>query len=103
MGINSTEVQSVLRPRKDAPATFARKRNALKNKEEMAKLNPAAAEKKAVDKAEVQAAKKARIQASKAYNKVHKKGDDTFYKKLMRAFEAKAKEAVKDEEADNDD
>merc|ERR1712099_37088 len=30
--INSTEIQSVLRPRKEAPGKFESKRNALKNK-----------------------------------------------------------------------
>merc|ERR1712151_428485 len=34
--INSTEIQSVLRPRKEAPGKFDSKRNALKNKDEMA-------------------------------------------------------------------
>merc|ERR1719356_413655 len=96
--INSTEVQSVLRPRKEAPGTFARKRNALKNKDEMAKLNPASSEKKAAD-----TNKKARLQASRDHNKTHKRGDDTFYKKLMKAFEAKAKEAEKDDDAEGED
>merc|ERR1712060_893805 len=96
--INSTEIQSVLRPRKDAPGTFARKRNALNNKDEMAKLNPASSEKKAAD-----SNKKARLQASKEHNKKHKRGDETFYKKLMKAFEAKAQEAEKDGEGEAED
>merc|ERR1712060_839976 len=97
--INSTEIQSVLRPRKEAPGNHESKRNALKNKDEMAKLNPAASEKKSADKAVDGGKRKARIQASKEHNKAHKRGDETFYKKLMKAFEAKAKEADKDEEA----
>merc|ERR1719373_1404911 len=38
--INSTEVQSVLRPKLEAPKKFEMKRNALRNREEMEKLNP---------------------------------------------------------------
>merc|ERR1719476_1218934 len=39
--INSTEVQSVLRPKMEAPKTFEAKRNPLKNKASMVQLNPA--------------------------------------------------------------
>jgi len=98
--INSTEVQSVLKPKLEAPKKFAAKRNALKNKEEMAKLNPVAMEKKAAlrkaqekgtaEQTEVATKRKARLQARKEYNKAHKRGDETFYKKLMKAFETKA-------------
>ena len=97
--INSTEVQSVLRPKMER-STHAMKRNALKNKEFMEELNPGSTERKAsLQKAsekgtaefeEVQKNKKARIEESKKYNKENKKGDDTFYKTLMKAFEAKA-------------
>ena len=97
--INSTEVQSVLRPKMER-STHAMKRNALKNKEFMEELNPGSTERKAsLQKAsekgtaefeEVQKKKKARIEESKKYNKENKKGDDTFYKTLMKAFEAKA-------------
>merc|ERR1719437_317030 len=69
--INSTEVQSVLRPKLEAPKKFEPKANALKNKAVMARLNPAAEEesakrRKAHEKGtkehgEVQASKKARI------------------------------------------
>merc|ERR1712060_413137 len=38
--INSTEVQSVLRPMKEAPKKLVAKKNPLKNKMVMAKLNP---------------------------------------------------------------
>jgi len=78
----------------------------LKNKMFMARLNPGALQKKLArknahtkDTAEnklVQAKKKARLAASKAHNKKHKTGDDTFYRHLMKAFEAKA--AVKENE-----
>lgn len=115
--INSTEVQSVLRPKMER-STHGMKRNALKSKEFMEELNPGSTERKAsLQKAsekgtaefdQVQKAKKARIEGSKKYNKEHKKGDDTFYKTLMKAFEAKAaadaaKKAAEKAEADGEE
>jgi len=100
--INSDEVQSVLRPKLEAPKKTTRKKNPLVNKQLMAKLNPGilqkqAARKRAHDKATpegtlVQKKKKARVDASKAHNKKHKKGENTFYKTLMKAFETKKTE-----------
>jgi len=102
--INSNEVQSVLRAKLEAPETFKRKSNALRNKAVMEDLNPGSSERKAAlakasekgsaEFASVQAAKKARVEESKKHNKAHKKGDNTFYKTLMKAFEAKAAEAA---------
>jgi len=96
--INSTEVQSVLRPKLEAPKKFERKKNALKNKAEMLKLNPYV-KPRATDE-ERAAKRKAKAQQSKEYNKKHKKGDDTFWKKLMKAFETKpvVEEEGKEEE-----
>jgi len=106
--INSDEIQSVLKPKLDAPKSDGKKRNALKNKMTMARLNPGILQKKLArknahtkDTAEnklVQGKKKDRSAASKAHNKKHKSGDATFYKTLMKAFESKA--AAKDEEAE---
>jgi large subunit ribosomal protein L4e len=96
--INSSEVQSVLRAKLEAPKKFEPKINALKNKAVMKRLNPL--DKKAPSKDEVQKAKKARKQASKEHNKKSKRGDDTFYKVLMRAFETKAKK--EDEEVEEE-
>merc|ERR1712139_577947 len=48
--INSDEVQSVLRPKLEAPKKFAMKRNALKNKQTMARLNPGSMQKQAARK-----------------------------------------------------
>jgi len=106
--INSDEIQSVLKPKLDSPKSDGRKRNALKNKMTMARLNPGVLQKKLArksahtkDTAEhklVQGKKKDRLAASKAHNKKHKSGDATFYKTLMKAFESKA--AAKDEEAE---
>jgi len=102
--INSTEVQSVLKPKLEAQKTHAPKRNALKNKDVMDSLNPGALKRKAAlqkssekgtsEFKEVQDKKKARQTESKEHNKKHKKGEDTFYKTLMKAFEAKAAEAA---------
>jgi len=118
--INSSEVQSVLRPKLEAPKKHAIKKNPLKNPMVMARLNPGIMQKRAArakasneegsaEKALVQKKKKARVEASKAHNKECKKGDDTFYKTLMKAFETKAAEAAaaaskkeeKDDEADD--
>merc|ERR1712039_112272 len=44
--INSTEVQSVLRPKLEAPKAHASKKNALKNKSLMEKLNPGSKQKR---------------------------------------------------------
>jgi len=97
--INSNEIQSVLRAKLEAPKSFERKRNPLKNKAVMKKLNPL--EKKAVAKDEVAKKKKARVTASNAHNKKHKKGDETFYKVLMKAFEPKA--AATEEDAEEEE
>jgi len=104
--INSTEVQSVLKPKLEAPKSSGKKKNPLKNKMVLARLNPGILQKKLArknvhtkDTAEnklVQAKKKARVAASKAHNKAHKTGDATFYRKMMKAFESKA--AAKDAE-----
>merc|ERR1719188_814593 len=81
--INSTEVQSVLKPKLEAPKKFEMKKNALKNKVEMEKLNPGSSEAKelrrkgreagSAEQKNVAKSKKARVQASKEHNKKHKK------------------------------
>merc|ERR1711935_1045472 len=98
--INSTEVQSVVRAKLDAPKKFAVKKNPLKNKMIMARLNPGSMKKRALRKRGhsegnkeqvlVQKKKKARVAASRKHNQKNKKGDATFYKTLMKAFETKA-------------
>jgi large subunit ribosomal protein L4e len=110
--INSSEVQSCLRPKLDAPKKFAMKKNPLKSKVLMARLNPGVLHKKRVrseshkaDTAEgklVQEKKKARLGAAKKSNKENKKGDETFYKTLMKAFETKAKEATEKKDTKED-
>merc|ERR1712060_328572 len=113
--INSDEVQSVLRPKLEAPKKFAVKKNPLKNPMVMARLNPGVMKKKELRKKShekgsqeqglVQTKKKARIASSKAHNKEHKTGDETFYKTLMKAFTDKAAEAAakaEDDEAEEE-
>lgn len=109
--INSTEVQSVLRPKKTAPKTFGRKKNPLKNTQVMAKLNVGYLDEKAKRKAantagtpeygEVQKNKAARLQAAKEHQKSGKKKQ--FYGKMMSAFQvAENKESEEqDGEAEN--
>merc|ERR1719329_2110985 len=94
--INSDEIQSVLKPKLDAPKSDGRKRNALKNKMTMARLNPGVLQKKLARKSAhtKDTAEHKLVQD----NKKHKSGDATFYKTLMKAFESKA--AAKDEEAE---
>jgi len=114
--INSDEVQSVLKPKLEAPKKFGAKKNPLKNKMVMARLNPGILQKKLVRKQAsakdttenelVQKKKKARLEAAKAHNKEFKKGDATFYKTLMKAFEAKAAqkaEGGEDDAADDEE
>jgi len=112
--INSTEVQSVLRPKLEPPKKSGIKANPLKNKAAMERLNPYAPEKTAAlkkaqekgtpEQKEVENKRKARIAASKEYNKKHKRGDATFYKTLMKAFEtAKAKADKKDDKAEEEE
>eukprot|EP00401_Gymnodinium_catenatum_P041592 CAMPEP_0117559696 /NCGR_PEP_ID=MMETSP0784-20121206/53494_1 /TAXON_ID=39447 /ORGANISM="" /LENGTH=406 /DNA_ID=CAMNT_0005357083 /DNA_START=75 /DNA_END=1295 /DNA_ORIENTATION=+ len=111
--INSDEVQSVLRPKLEAPKRHSLKRNALKSKAVMERLNPGSTQKRLLrrracesgtkEKDLVQAKKKARVEASKAYNGEQKKGDDTFYKKLMRAFETKAAAEKNEGDAEGED
>merc|ERR1719506_894110 len=48
--INSDEIQSVVTPTKVAPKCFGKKKNALKNKKAMFKLNPASKTKSALAK-----------------------------------------------------
>lgn len=102
--INSNEVQSVLRPAKEAPKVQRHRKNALKNKAVLARLCPTSAVQKKVAKlAHVKgsvvqkkiAAKKAtRVSKAKAHNKAKKE----FFKNLQSAYATKAPVAEDDEE-----
>jgi len=100
--INSDEVQSVVRAAKTAPKMFGKKKNALKNKKAMFKLNPASktagARKKrslTAGTKESEAMKKKKAKTA-AETKKHHKASKVFYNKMMAAYQAAGK---KDEEA----
>lgn len=97
--INSTEVQSVLRPKKVGQKPHPHQCNPLNSKKRMLELNPFAEQRPElfkVDPAKVAATKRAR----KEYNKTAK-GANSFYKKLMKAYEPKPKPV--EEEADEEE
>jgi len=106
--INSTEVQSVVRAKLEPAKRFAVKKNPLSNKNVMNRLNPGSTKLKKLraraqtegtkQQAMVQKSKKARMAASKKHNQAHKKGDATFYKTLMKAFETKAEAGKSNED-----
>jgi len=109
--INSTEIQSVLRAKLQAPKSFAVKKCPLTNPMVMARLNPGALQRRAMRKAaqtkgtkEYEAMQKKRKATSASHAKHNKaqKGDKKFYNKMMQAYEAasKGKEAAQDEEAE---
>jgi len=108
--INSEEVQSVLRPKLEAPRKHSIKRNALKNKAVMSKLNPGSEQRRLLRKRSsepgtaerkiIDERKKARVAASKEYGKTLKKGENSFFNKLMKAYEAKP---VEEEKADEEE
>merc|ERR1719414_851092 len=111
--INSDEVQSVLRPKKEPPKKYAKKINPLKSMKAMALLNPHARQHKAAAKRalqegtaeykDLQTNKKKRQDKGKVYNKKFKKGDESFYKTMMTAFESKPKQEEEEGEEGNDD
>jgi large subunit ribosomal protein L4e len=101
--INSDEVQKVVKPKLDAPKTFGKKKNPLKNKALMEKLNPGATE--AREKRAAEQAKPAK-KAKKA--KSLKTASKKYYADLMGAFEAAkakadAEKAAAKKAADGDD
>jgi len=107
--INSDEVQSVVLPAKDKPKMYGAKKNALKNKKAMFKLNPASKTKDNLRKRSLQAgtkesdAMKKKKAKTAAATKSHHKASKVFYNKMMKAY-TEASAPKKDEEADaNDD
>lgn len=94
--INSTEIQSVLRPKMEAPKAWPKRRNALKHKDFMKEMNPYELPKE--DPAAIKARKQKRAAEKKEYRKKHKTGDDTWWNKQMRAFDPKPKEEDAEDE-----
>jgi large subunit ribosomal protein L4e len=101
--INSDEVQSAVVPAKEGPAKATLKRNPMKNRSVMAKLNPgylqraknAEAQQTQASKAREVILKQKRAGAEKA--KAHNKGSKEFYRKMMGAYEEKPKSAEEEE------
>jgi len=103
--INSDEVQSVVRVARTAPKMFGKKKNPLKNKKSMMKLNPASKTKDSLRKRSLQAGtkeneamKKKKAKTSKADVKKHQKASKVFYSKMMAEYAA-ASAPKKEEEA----
>lgn len=100
--INSTEIQSVLRPKLEAPKAHEKKGNPLKSRKLMDKLNPYAKERRefmakqelkgSAEHEAMQAAKKARKENKKAMT------DKNYYKNVMAAFDTKPAVEVAEEE-----
>merc|ERR1719274_297720 len=90
--INSDEVQSVLVAAKEAPVTHGKKKNALKNKKLMLKLNPAAGQLAASRKRAREAGTKEAEGAMKD-KKAHGNKGKVFYDSMMKAFEDAAAKA----------
>jgi len=102
--INSDEVQSVVIPAKSAPKTYGKKKNCLKNKKAMFKMNPAAKTKSGLLKRsltqgtkENDAMKKKKAKTA-VETKKHHKASKVFYNKMMAAYEAARKKPEAEEE-----
>jgi large subunit ribosomal protein L4e len=102
--INSDEVQSAVAPAKEAPKRATLKRNPLKNRNVMAKLNPGSLQRRKLrelqqttgTKEREAILKQKRATAEKA--KAHHKGAKEFYSKMMSAYEEKAAAAAAGED-----
>jgi len=90
--INSSEVQSVLRPKLEPRKTFGVKKNPLKNAQIMARLNPGSLQKSDARKRAHEKGTKERdlVDKKAKLTKVESKknkGGKAFYNNLMKAFE----------------
>jgi large subunit ribosomal protein L4e len=101
--INSDEVQSAVVPAKEAAKKATLKRNPLKNRSVMAKLNPGATQRTKLRALAMKEGTKQRDnllkkkRATVADAKAHHKDAKGFYKNMMAAYEVKP-EAAEDEE-----
>merc|ERR1719335_1627655 len=101
--INSDEIQSVVTAAKEAPKTYGKKVNGLKNKKAMFKLNPAAKTKTALLKRKMTEGTKENENAKKSAKKhteevkKHHKGSKAFYKAMMKAFTEASKKPEPEE------
>merc|ERR1719284_1389905 len=108
--INSDEIQSVVRPKLEAPKGHAVKKNALTNPMVMARLNPGVLQRRkqlkraAIEGTQEYAAALKRAKKIDDNAKKSHKGSKEFYKKMMTAFEsARAKGADEEEAAEEED
>jgi len=104
--INSDEIQSVVLPAKEKAKTYGKKKNALKNKKVMFKLNPASKTSSSLLKRSLTAGTKENETMKKkkaktaAATKAHHKASKVFYSKMMKAYsDATAKKPEEAEEA----
>merc|ERR1719473_1645345 len=107
--INSDEVQSVVIPAKEKPKFYSAKRNALKNKKVMFKLNPASKTKRDLLKRSLTAGTKENETMKKkkaktvAAVKAHHKASKVYYSKMMKAYsDASAKPEKKEEQEEEE-
>merc|ERR1719498_2124317 len=103
--INSDEVQSAVRPAQEAPRSSSQKKNPLKNRMIMARLNPGVLHKRKMrERAATQGTKEREAlmkkkRAHQAEAKKHHKDAKQFYVNMQAAYEVKA-EAAEDAEAE---
>jgi len=107
--INSDEIQSVVTAAKEKPKTYGAKKNALKNKKAMFKLNPAAKTKGALGKRaatggtkENESMKKKKAKTA-AETKSHHKASKVFYNKMMKAYADAGKKDAPEEAAEEEE
>merc|ERR1711966_470272 len=103
--INSEEIQPVVTTAKEGPKTASKqKRNPLKNRDAMAKLNPGInSRKKLRDLAKKEGTKQraqlvAKKRATAAAAKKHHGASKEFYNKMMAAYAVEPKKDAEDEE-----
>jgi len=93
--INSDEVQAAVKPAKEAPKKLGLKRNPLKNRNVMAKLNPGALQCKKIRAQQAAAGTKSREAVLRKKRTVadaakkHNKDAKAFYKAMMSSYEQK--------------
>merc|ERR1719231_2164376 len=107
--VNSDEIQSVVKTAKEAPKMHMMKKNALKNKTLMKKLNPAAASKKRraqeslTEGTKEYTIRNLRRKKNEAETKKHHKGSKAFYNSMMQAYAAASKKKEPAAEEENDE
>jgi len=102
--INSDEIQSVVTAAKQGEKTREMKRNPLKNRAAMAKLNPGMNQRRKLRQLAAEEGNKkreevvAKKRATAAGAKKHHKASSEFYNKMMAAYEVKPEAAADEDE-----